>query len=243
MDTTSCLSEWYNSMDCIAPKSKAEEIRLRLLHHCYFNTGGLVEQVENLIQVYGTGDHFFEPDPGGARTRHVFVAALTSNARIEARSYNLFRSYASPHPAKLPQKLLEGYEDPSSFKISSAFEVTGAAKYFPNPWKEQAPSSGKISTVRSGQNWPGFPNGVDAKLRKLEDEIESDTKRKLNDTHPGNAELYFRLAPDKAPQGTSQNGSSAAGLAVTLGFLSEPLGATINQLVKRIPDLTSTPRP
>lgn len=141
MDITSCLSEWYNLIQCIAPHSTTQELRLRVLQHCYYDTERLVEQVELLIQVYETGDHLFEPDTKVARTRHVFVAALAS----DATSYNLFRSYEIPKTAKSPKKLLEGPENPSNFKISRAFGVTGAARYFTKNWKEQMASSGKIS--------------------------------------------------------------------------------------------------
>lgn len=356
MDITSCLSEWYNLMECIAPKSKTEEIRLRVLQHCYFDTDLLVEQVELLTQAYGTGDRFFESDTRGARTRHVFVAALAS----DARSYNLFRSYEIPKSAKSPEKVLEGPKNPSSFKISHAFGVTGAARYFTNPWKAQMASSGKvkfsdtkfpkphnITELALDEMWsiygkdvplsvvvnigPGLPNDVDvkqiarrfswglkpnpahevtftkrarsppvfisqsspmeqddkrlsihfhedtavhkpamelvaeseckrsvartntfgsikargvhAKLRRLEDEIESDIRKKLDYIHPGNAEVYYRLAPDRAPQGTSQNDASASGVALnaTLNYLNEPrVDAAIDGLVKRIPESVST---
>ena len=113
MDIASCLSEWYNMMQRIAPRSMTEQLRLRLLRHCYFDTDRVVETVDPLTQFYGTGDRLFEPDPQGARTRHVFVAALTS----DAKGYNLFRSYEIPTSAKLPGKLLEGPENPASFKI------------------------------------------------------------------------------------------------------------------------------
>ena len=129
MDITSCLSEWYNLMQCISPKSTTEEFRLRVLHHCYYDTERLVEQVEILTQVYGTGDLLFEPDTQVARTRHVFVAALAS----DAKGYNLFRSYKVPKSAKSPKKLLEGPENPSNFKISRAFGMTGATRYFTTP--------------------------------------------------------------------------------------------------------------
>ena len=138
MDIASCLSEWFNMMQCITAKSKTELLRLRLLHHCYFDPQRLMEQVDSLTQIYGTGDRLFETNPTVVRTRYVFVAALTS----DAKDYKLFRSYEIPKYAK--KRLLEGPEDPGSFKISSAFGVTGAARYFTNPWKEQMASSGTI---------------------------------------------------------------------------------------------------
>ncbi|CAF9933917.1 MAG: hypothetical protein ALECFALPRED_005790 [Alectoria fallacina] len=346
LDINSCLSEWYNLMESIAPKSKTEELRLRLLRHCYFDTERLVEQVEFLTQVYGTGDRLFEPDAEDARTSHVFVAALAS----DARSYNLFRSYEIPTSAKLPTKLLKGPENPSSFKISRAFGVTGAAKYFTEPWEEQMASSGKvrfsdtkfpephnITELALDEMWgiygtdvplsvvinvgPGLPNDVDVKqiaqrfswrsspslaqqaastkrarsptvliaksnnvehdvkrgsvrfhedteeqnstiepviegewnradartstlgsIQAGEDAIESDIKKKLNNIHPGNAGLYYRLAPTRAPQGTSRNDSSASGVVLdaTLGYLNEPhVDAAINEIVKRILEVVS----
>ena len=138
LDVTTCLSEWYNITHRIAPRSKTAELRLRLLQHRYFDTDRLVEQVDSLTKVHSTGDRLFEDDPQGARTRHVFVAALAS----EGKGYNLFRSYEIPESAKLPKKLLEGPENPGSFTISRAFAVTGAARYFTDPWKEQMASSG-----------------------------------------------------------------------------------------------------
>lgn len=76
----------------------------------------------------------------------------------------------------------------------------------------------------------------------LEDDIESDIKEKLNTIHPGNAEIYYRLAPAKAPQGTSQNESSASRVAsdATLGYLSEPrVDAAISRIAKRIVQVVS----
>ena len=338
----------------IAPKTKTEELRLRLLQQRYFDTERLVEHSKRLTKLYGTGDCLFETDIGGARTRHVFVAALAS----DGERYKLFRSYEIPESAKLPKKLLEGPENPSSFKIASAFGVTGAARYFTNPWKENMASSGKmkfsdtkfpkphnITELALDEMWgiygtdvplsvvvnigPGLPSHADvkriarrfswgldpglahgatpakrenspvprlisekvgqdakrapvrfdkdtreqipkrepatgdqrnrsvvrtntfgsiknrghgAKLRRLEDEIESDIKEKLHNIHEGSDELYYRLAPAKAPQGTSQNDSSASGVALnaTMAWLSEPpVGAKIDELVKKMPKAVS----
>lgn len=365
MDITSCLSEWYKITQCIAPKSKTEALRLRILQHCYFDTDRLVEQVDVLTQIYDTGDCLFEPDPAGARTRHVFVAALAS----DAKSYKLFRSYDIPKSAKLPTKLLEGPINPGSFKISRAFGVTGAAKYFTNPWKEHMADSGKIrfsdtkfpkphniTELALDEMWgiygtdvplsvivnigPGLPNdhdvkrmarrfswglntavteqaaytnraslsvaekqtshqvvssllsrkgdvdqdakrfsvrfhedaaeqnppsktvldgdgirpiarmntfgsirarGIDAKLTRLEDDIEVDIKDKLNNIYPKGSRIYYRLAPPKAPQGTSQNDSSQSGVAfnATLGYLSEPrVDTAMDEVVKRMPEIS-----
>ena len=139
MDITACLCEWNNLTQCIAP-GPLEELRLRMLHNCSFDMERLVEQVELLTEEHGTGDRLFESDFEGSRTRHVFVAAPTA----DAKGYKLFRSYEIPKSAKLPAELLEGPQDPSSFKISRAFGATFAARYFTGPWEEQMASSGKV---------------------------------------------------------------------------------------------------
>ena len=142
MDITACLSEWYKITQCIAPRSKAEEMRMRVFQHCYFDPERLVEQIDDLTQVYGTSENLIAGNTDGVRTRHVFVAAL----RSDGRGYNLFRTYKIPKDAKLPLKLLAGPENPSTFKISRAFGVTGASKYFTPEWKERmAGSIGKTS--------------------------------------------------------------------------------------------------
>ena len=140
LDITACLFEWYKITSYIAPKSKSEEMRMRLLQHCYFDPDRLMEQIDHLTKLYGTGEYLFADEADGVRTRHVFVAALKS----DAKGYNLFRSYEIPKSAKMPEKLLEGPDNPRHFKISRAFGVTGAAKYFTPPWKEQMATSGKM---------------------------------------------------------------------------------------------------
>jgi hypothetical protein len=141
MDITSCLSEWYKIAQNIAPRSAAEELRMRVFQHWYFNPDRLVAQVDHLTRIYGTGEYLFANSTDGIRTRHVFVAAL----RSDAKGYNLFRTYPIPLSAKLPNKLLEGPANPARFKISRAFGVTGAAKYFTPHWKEHMATSGKIT--------------------------------------------------------------------------------------------------
>src|SRR5271170_1389329 len=59
MDITSCLSEWYKITQSIAPRSKGEEVRMRLFQHCYFDPHRLVEQIDQLTRFYGTGDYLF----------------------------------------------------------------------------------------------------------------------------------------------------------------------------------------
>jgi hypothetical protein len=140
MDITACLSEWYKIMECIAPKGKTEEMKMRVLQHSYFDPDRLVQQIERLIKIYGTGPYMYPKNSDGVRTRHVFVAAL----RSDDKGYNLFRTYPIPESATLPKKLLEGPLTPETFNITRAFGVTGAARYFTPPWKEQMASGGKM---------------------------------------------------------------------------------------------------
>lgn len=365
MDITTCLSEWYKITDRIAPRSKSEEIRMRAFHHCYFNPERLVEQIESLTRAYSTGKYLFDNRAGEVRTRHVFVAAL----RSDASGYNLFRSYEIPGDARMPHKLLEGPENPSQFQISSAFGVTGAAKYFSPPWNEQMSKSGRtffndskypkphnITELALDEMWglygkevplsvivnigPGLPSKSDMKqiaqrfswgltpstkttsdskrprsptsgleecnkrarpdspepeepnatpapkglsvrfpqdvvdqesnrtlgekkqllarsntfgsikdrtvakkLRRRETEIEQDIKKKLDAIYQGGGELYYRLAPDHAPQGTARNDSSAPGVTMdaTLRFLSEPvIEIRIDEIANRMPEVIAT---
>ena len=293
MDLSACLTEWYNLMECIAP-GPAKELRLRLLHACSFDIERLVKEVKLLTKEYGTGDRLFESDIDSARTRHVFVAAPAA----DAKGYKLFRSYEIPKSAKLPAKLLEGPQDPSSFEISRAFGATFAANHFTVPWEEQMASSGKlrlkdtqfpkphnITQLALEEMWgiygtnaplsvvvnigPGLPHDSDVKpiarklplgfkfgsayeatfrktsksstspisqsdnveqdmeqssdrfhkdetgdsftlegLRRLEYEMECKISKELSLVRPGNADLYFRLAPVNAPPGSYLNDSS-----------------------------------
>ena len=335
MDITSCLNEWCKLTQRITPSSRKEKLRLRIFQHCYFDTDRLVEHIDHLTNVFGTGKTLHETDPGGVRTRYVFVAALKS----DATDYNLFRTYEIPTLDKPRERLREGPDNPGDFKISSAFGVTGAARYFTPKWKEQMAASGEIrfrdskfpephniTDLALDEMWglygkdvplsivvnigPGLPNdldfrqisrrfswgsptsqsprlqqrttlakamiktsvkavlptkgagnadnelkrnsvrfnpsivkqdpdshpvaeadpqplsartntygsikgrGIDAKLKRLEDQIEEDIRQKLCNVNPGSEQLYYRLALDKAPEGTTQNGSSASGIAL-----------------------------
>ena len=140
MDITACLSEWYEIMRSISPRSKSKEFRLRLLQHCYFENDNLVKHIEHLIDIYQIGERLFEFDSKGARTRHVFVAALDA----DSERYNIFRTYNAAKSAKLPLKLLAGPGNPENFRISHAFGVTGATRYFTPPWKEHMEYTGRM---------------------------------------------------------------------------------------------------
>ncbi|KAI4087771.1 MAG: hypothetical protein L6R37_008284 [Teloschistes peruensis] len=187
MDVSAALAEWYNLIECIAPRTKAEEIRMRLKDHTYFHTDLLLEQIDQLTDFYETDRHMFFQPPDGTRCKHVFVCALKTNSKGKHLGYNLYRTYPCPTGAKV----LDG-PDPSSYKISHAFGVTGAARYFSRPWKEtsaqkvkskfmdiQFPSPHNITELALDEMWglygthvpmsvvvnigPGIPNASDCR--------------------------------------------------------------------------------
>ena len=352
MDVSSCLLEWYKLIYRNALQSQSKKLRLRL-KHCYFNTDRLIEQVEKLTKLYGIGEYFFELNPERARTRHVIIAA----SRSDSKGYNIFRSYEVPNSAKIPERLREGPANPSKFKISSAFGVTGASKYFTPDWKEQMESSGQvkfrdidfpkphnITELALDEMWaiygtdvqlsvvvnigPGLPNdddvkqmakrflggldttayppampidlsgtsdekssnkssgsivppydakqddkrvlfelpdntekqdltstpisnaekngstvrtstvgsikgsSRDAKLKKQEKEMEQDIKSKLDGFYPSGSQLYYRLAPANAPQGTVRNDSDAASMAFDVILNNPRIRSSIDEVVK-----------
>ena len=138
MDVASALAEWYNLIDCIAPRSRAEELRMRVLQHSYFDTDRLVEQVDELTEFYQTDKHMFLTPPEGTRCKHVFVSALKTDSKDRHLGYNLFRTYDCPEGSNV----LEGPSNPREYKISHAFGATGAAKYFTPPWREPTAKRG-----------------------------------------------------------------------------------------------------
>jgi hypothetical protein len=84
--------------------------------------------------------------------------------------------------------------------------------------------------------------GIDSKLRRLEDDIESDIKKKLKNIYPSGPLLYYRLAPTKAPQGAPQNDSSASGVVfdATISYLNKPhVETTIDEVARRMPEVAS----
>jgi hypothetical protein len=147
LDIPACLTEWYNLIECITPRSKVEEVRMRVLHHCYVDMDSLTQQIDRLTEVYGTTKRMFYNESGestgGPRCKHVFVAAL--NQGCPKLDYKIFRTYDCPKGAKVR----EGPENASTYEISRAFAVTGAAKYFTNPWKENMASSGLMKFMDS----------------------------------------------------------------------------------------------
>ena len=140
MDVSSALAEWYNLIDCITPRSKTEALRMRLLQNSYFDPDRLVEQIDQMAGFYETGEHMFFTPPNGTRCKHVFVSALQTDSKGANLGYHLFRTYQCPAGSKT----LPGPEDPRQYKISHAFGVTGAARYFTPPWKETSAKKGKM---------------------------------------------------------------------------------------------------
>ncbi|MCJ1360129.1 MAG: hypothetical protein MMC33_010132 [Icmadophila ericetorum] len=137
LDIGACLDEWYDMMQVIQPSSRTAGLKFRFLRHCYYDTDKLTEQIDQLTKIYGTGEDMMDKsvDRGAdkIRCRHVFVAALEENG-AQPR-YNLFRTYKCPKDAE-PLSLRPGPEYPERFKITRAFAVTGAARYFAPTWKE-----------------------------------------------------------------------------------------------------------
>ena len=188
IDVSAALAEWYNLIDCIAPRSKAEELRMRLMQHCYFDTDRLVEQIDQLTEFYETDKHMFLTPPTVTRCKHVFVSALKTDSKGTHLGYDLFRTYDCPEDSKV----LAGPSDPRKYKISHAFAATGAAKYFTPPWKEpsatkrilksqdiNSPSPHDITELALNEMWglygtdvemsvvvnigPGVPNASDCR--------------------------------------------------------------------------------
>lgn len=165
MDVSSALAEWYNLIDCIEPRSKTEELRMRLVQRSYFHTGYLVEQIDQLTQFYETGDKMFFTPPNSTRCKHVFVPALKTDSKDPG--YTLFRTYSCPEGSKV----LDGPSDPREYKISHAFGVTGAARYFTPPWKEkkdklkfldtQFPSPHNITELALDEMWGLYGTDVE----------------------------------------------------------------------------------
>ena len=335
MDVSAALAEWYNLIDCIAPQSKAEELRMRLIQHSYFDTDRLVEQIDQLTEFYETDKHMFFTPPSGTRCKHVFVSALKTDSKGAHLGYNLFRTYDCPKGAKV----LDGPSDPRKYKISHAFGVTGAAKYFTPPWKETSakkvkskfldvlfPSPHNITELALDEMWglygtdveisvivnigPGTPNasdcrsiakrfswpgkaatvspslpkrgpfsgakglttdskrhdyptdesegsyrikfdqlisapagdaerrmaiarhttfgseqnvGIEEKLRRDENKIEVDIRKKLRIVYEKNTPPYYRLAPERSPPGTAQNDTSSPRLSfdATMQYLQD----------------------
>ena len=159
LDITACLLEWYNLTQAVMPRSRTKGYRQRLFHKSYFDMQSLENEVERLTRLYGTGSSLFDGsnEQQSVRCKYVFVAALSADSKYKKlnfqgwssardtenlrHDYNLFRSYECPGNTKLRR----GPKDPKQYKITNAFCVTGAARYFSGPWKEDMTSNGKVS--------------------------------------------------------------------------------------------------
>lgn len=79
---------------------------------------------------------------------------------------------------------------------------------------------------------------IETKLQRKENEIESDIKRKLHNDYGPDSDLYFRLAPEEAPEKAALNDIFAAQTAydATLKYLSDTrVKATIDEVVGKMP--------
>ncbi|MCJ1448064.1 MAG: hypothetical protein MMC23_008577 [Stictis urceolatum] len=136
MDVQSCLSEWYNLTQQIAPRTKGEKFRRRLFHNSYFEPSCLKEHVNHIAEQLRVGSKLIDPNPPDVRCKYTFVAARREDQR---ERYNLFRTYTCP-PGN--GNLVPGPNDPESFELSSAFVVTGAARSFTSAQKERVAENG-----------------------------------------------------------------------------------------------------
>ena len=137
MDADAALTEWHDLINCIEPRSKFEEFRMRAQQHSRFDTDIPVELIEERTEFYQIDKHMYFTPPEGTRCRHVFASALKTDSKNSQLEYNLFRTYYCPKGSNV----LEGSQNPHECKISHAFRATGAAKYFTLLWKE--PIAGK----------------------------------------------------------------------------------------------------
>lgn len=145
MDVPAALAEWHNLVECITPRSTAEGISMRLVHHKYFDTERLLEQIDGLTQFYETDTHMFCVPPEGVRCKQTFVAAPKIDSADKPLGYDLLRTYECP----AGHGLLNGPPDPREYKISHAFAATGAIKYFTHPWKETSIAGGTLKYMDS----------------------------------------------------------------------------------------------
>ena len=84
---------------------------------------------------------------------------------------------------------------------------------------ERKPSVARHATFGSDRNVC-----IEEKLRRDEDEIEDDIRRKLKNVYPHNPPPYYRLAPEKSAPGTARNDTSSpkASFDATQAYLRVP---------------------
>ena len=117
MDVEAALTEWYDLIDYIEPRSKVEEFRMRALQHSHFDTDCLVEQIDERTEFYQMDKHMFFTPPEGTRCKHVFVSALKTDSKDSQLEYNLFRTYDCPKGSNV----LEGPQNPHDCRILTLF--------------------------------------------------------------------------------------------------------------------------
>ena len=142
MDTTSALNEWYKICQYVASNGEKSGRHRRPLRS-YIDTDCLIDRVERLTKVYGTGEYLHEKDSSGTRTRYVFVAA----PQEVSGGYSLFRSYprlGQTLSPKIPELLREGPKSHFDFRMSEAFAVTSATKYFTPPYIVDTPGRDRM---------------------------------------------------------------------------------------------------
>ena len=129
----------------------------------------------------------------------------------------------------------KGVSSPTDSKSQSGNAEKGFKELSGHSHNDTAEGTSTIKTVAEG--------GIDANLKRLEDDIFNEVKAKLNNIQPEMANLYYRLAPAKAPQGTPLNDGSAphAALDATLYYPNDPrVITTIDGIVKQIPEVVSS---
>ena len=225
MDTLAAMIEWYNLICCIVPRSKAEKLRMLLLQHGYYHTERLVEQIDELTEVYQTDKHMFFTPPEGSRCKHVFVSALKTDSKDRQLKYNLFRTYDCPKGANV----LEASQNPHEYKISHAFQATAAAKYFTPPWKEptaervmskcldiEFPSPHNITEIALNEMWGLY--GKDVEISVV---VNIGPGSIVRYVYPEHTPLYYRLvsASERSAPGTSRKYTSP--LKASLDYTKE----------------------
>jgi hypothetical protein len=138
-------------------------------------------------------------------------------------------------------------ESPESEDTNATPAAKGLSVRFPQNVVEQGsnrtPGDKKRQLARNNTFGSLKDRTVAKKLRRRETGIEQDIKKKLNAIYQGGGELYYRLAPDHAPQGTARHDSSAPGVTMdaTLRFLQQPvIEIRIDEIAQRMPEVMST---
>ena len=156
------------------------------------------------------------------------------------------------HLEAIPVELSGTGDEKSSNKASGSIVPPDDAKQddnripskLPNNTEKQDLTSTPIpDTKKKGSTDPTSTVGSikgslrDARLKEREKEMEQDIKSKLDRLYPLGSQLYQRLAPTNALQGTVRNDSDAAGMTLdAIGIiLNEPrIRSSIDEVVKRL---------